>query len=141
MFSTVFPTSKNFQYQIGDNLIHAHDDVVLSLAESPVLRKTITITELYPSPSTLRIKFDLSTEGATAYGRIYKNGAPYGTQQSTSSTTYVTFSEDLQFAQGDLIQLYLWTSTSYRYAYARNFRVYGTLTAFDLIKGFVGSNS
>jgi hypothetical protein len=75
-----------------------------------------------------RVKFDLRTTNAAsaAYGRIYRNGSPYGTEQTTTSTTYVTFSEDLIFTIGDSIELYIHTATSGAYwAVTRNFRLYG----------------
>jgi len=42
-----------------------------------------------------------------ATARIYKNGVAYGTSRSTTSTTNVTFIEDLAFSAGDLIQIYI----------------------------------
>ena len=56
-----------------------------------------------------RIKFDLcvSTTLREAFGRIYKNGVAIGTQQSTSSDTFITYSQDFAgFVAGDLIQIY-----------------------------------
>jgi len=77
---------------------------------------------------TARIKFDLKGDGSgSAYGQIYINGIATGTEQHTSSTTYVTFSEDLNIAPGDRIQLYLIGGNSYSTTYCRNFRIYGTL--------------
>jgi len=55
----------------------------------------------------------LANSGGTAYGKIYKNGVAIGTERSTTSSTYVTFSEDFTgFVQGDLIQLYMYRSVS-----------------------------
>lgn len=63
-----------------------------------------------------RIKFNLATNtsGTTAVAQIYKNGVAYGTSRSTSGsgTSTVTFSEDLAFEDGDLIQIYLLVSMS-----------------------------
>lgn len=82
-----------------------------------------------PMVGTYRIKFDLKSNGAgTADGRIYKNGSPFGTEQGESGTSYVTYSEDLDFAKGDLMQLYLKSSLSGQIKFAENFRIYGTLT-------------
>jgi len=65
--------------------------------------------------------------GNTAYGRVYKNGSPLGTEKITTSTTYVTMSEDItvDLAPGDEIQLYIKTN-DYSYedaAFVRNFRI------------------
>lgn len=55
----------------------------------------------------MRIKFDIKdTNGNTAYGRIYINGVAKGTEQSTTSTSYVTKSEDITVGSGERIQFY-----------------------------------
>lgn len=56
-----------------------------------------------------RIKFDLKrvNGSATGYGQIYKNDTAIGTEQFTSSTTYLEKSEDIAgWSAGDLLQLY-----------------------------------
>ena len=56
---------------------------------------------------TARIRFGLTLTGGLgglASARIYKNGTPFGTEQSTSSA--VSYSEDLPIAENDLIQVY-----------------------------------
>jgi len=57
----------------------------------------------------MTISFQLKAAGgATAYGRIYKNGAAVGTERSTASSTYQTYSEDISgLVSGDLVQLYI----------------------------------
>jgi len=75
----------------------------------------------------LRVKFDIKTAGggATAYGRIYKNGVAVGTERSTGETTYQTFSEDIDgWSPGDLVQLYVKTSDGVQAVYYRNFEIY-----------------
>jgi hypothetical protein len=73
-----------------------------------------------------RIKFDLRTGNIayTAYGQIYKNGAAIGTERTTTSVTYTTYSEDLTFNRDDLIQLYI-KSSNIGMALTQNFRVFG----------------
>ena len=75
---------------------------------------------------TYKVKFDLKNEtGQTnSYGKIYKNGVELGTQHYTMSTTYVTFSENIDVEAGDLIQLYIQTGYADYPAYTRNFRIY-----------------
>jgi hypothetical protein len=72
-----------------------------------------------------RVKFNLKTGtvGTAAYGRIYKNGVAYGTQQSDITGSYVTKTEDLEFGQGDTIGLWI-KATSPRTAYVQNFQLY-----------------
>lgn len=58
---------------------------------------------------TYNVVFDLKlggTGGVAAYGRIYKNGVAFGTEQSTASGTYVEKAESLTFAAGDTIELW-----------------------------------
>ena len=76
-------------------------------------------------PGEYRIKFSLKKgSGTTAYGRIYKNGSPVGTEQSTSSTSYVVFSEDISsWAAEDLCQIYVKSSTFEEDVYLTNVRI------------------
>lgn len=49
--------------------------------------------------------------GGVARCRVYKNGVAFGTDRSTSSASPVSYSENLSFNKGDLIQGYLWNNT------------------------------
>lgn len=78
---------------------------------------------------TYRIKFDLRTEDtiSTAFGRVYKNGAEVGAEQTSDSVTYATKSEDIAgWVAGDLCQLYTKNDAGggERDAIVKNFRVY-----------------
>jgi len=80
-----------------------------------------------PRGGSYRIKFDLKVgySGENAYGKIYKNGSPIGTEQTNDTTTYVTKSEDISgFEAGDLVQLYIKGTSGGYHALAKNFRVY-----------------
>ena len=61
----------------------------------------------------MSIRFNLSSNigGNQARGRIYKNGVAFGTLQSTTSLSYVEFSQTLTFARGDAVDLYLQSPT------------------------------
>jgi len=65
-------------------------------------------------PGSARITFNLKNGGTgTQYGQVYKNGIAAGTLRSTSSTTYVSFSEDFAgLIAGDLMQIYIYTGGS-----------------------------
>lgn len=93
---------------------------------------------------TLRIKFSaratgwISGHNGTAYFRIYKNGAAVGTERSitftTSSWVSNSWTEDLSFTEGDLVQIY-----------ARGFTSTGEggtleITAFSVCAGNYGIN-
>lgn len=81
--------------------------------------------------NTVTVKFDLKTANADypAFGRIYRNGVAIGTERSTVSTAYVTFSEDFDasgWVKNDLIQVYVYI-VSGSTAYVANLRFYYTL--------------
>ena len=121
------------KYVIGNPVILAHDAEASIGPGDYTLLKTITISELKPSPTTLRIQFALrsSTTDNFVYGRIYKNGVAVGTERQMFSLTYATYIEDLEFAKGDAIQLYAHGAVN-SVAYIRNFRVSGDKTQMTL---------
>jgi len=121
-------------------LIYSASDVLLSSDDTEENHGLVPYTkekefgalpgDMHSNDSEFRIKFDLkSANGAiTVYGRIYRNGVAVGTEQSTSSTTYNTYSEDISgWSAGDLIQLYTHTSSAGIVVYVQNFRVYGDI--------------
>jgi len=76
---------------------------------------------------SVNVKFDLKcgTDGAaTIYAQIYVNDVATGTERSTSSGTYATYSENISSLDaGDLIQLY-YHGTSGIASVIRNFRLH-----------------
>jgi len=90
--------------------------------------KTITLNETIYDASLFRFIFDLKSGGATdAKGRIKRNGAWIGTEQTVNGTTYGTKTEDIvatTWVKGDVIEL--WTlNTGGQLAYCRNFQLCG----------------
>ena len=83
--------------------------------------KEILITK----KGTYRVKFELKGQNdqPDMKGRIYKNGASYGTERAPASTDWQLYSEDLSFDVGDLVQLYLYSVNSWA-IYCINFRLY-----------------
>jgi hypothetical protein len=80
----------------------------------------------------IRIKFDMRCGAAaeTVFAKIYRNGVAIGTQCSTNLITYTTYSEDfssINWAVGDLIQIYAYRSGVG--GYLQNFRFYYELDA------------
>jgi hypothetical protein len=62
---------------------------------------------------TWRVNFSLVGAAATTvYGRIYKNGVAYGTERSLSASITQSYSEDLAFSAGDLIQVYCYRASA-----------------------------
>ncbi|MDQ7799567.1 MAG: hypothetical protein RDU76_11610 [Candidatus Edwardsbacteria bacterium] len=72
------------------------------------------------------VKFDLKRGAAPyiVYGRIYKNGIAYGTEQSDNTGSYVVKTADLEFGQGDTIELWIKASNASSGAYVQNFQLF-----------------
>ncbi len=117
-----------FQVSASDTLVSSNDGAGSSTETSYTKVKEIQYNDI---GGTIRVKFDLTTPSAlsdTVYGKIYKNGIAYGTERSTNQDLpdYDTFSEDLAFNSGDLIQLYVNKSGAAPSVNFRNFRLYYT---------------
>ena len=122
-------TPDGYKAEASDNL-RASNDAVASITSSSYTKlKSITVPKHYYS-AILRVKFDMAeipAGGPTAYGQVYKNGVAIGTEQSTTSGTYVTFSEDIDFGElneGDTIELWAKDDAG-NTAMVEHFRIYG----------------
>ncbi len=108
----------------SDDLRASADTERFSTSTDYEKKKEMTMTML----GTIRVKFDLkSTDGdGNVMGRIYKNDVAVGTERTTASPSYTTYSEDLSgVAVGDKIQIYIKRSSSSVYeAKIQNFRIY-----------------
>lgn len=123
---TSFPNIYQYWRDSAD-VIQAHDSEVSTYSATMAKRKTITIDNLYPSPSLLTISFAIRTCSSvyTAYGQIYKNGSPVGILRSTTNESYVTYTEDISFEMGDTIELWSRISNVVQCVRVRQLRVYG----------------
>jgi len=141
-FSTVGGVSPDYYYGyiLSNDVLQANDASKCFSATSYTKAKEIQITNLAPSPTTLRTYFEIYTTNTAlyAYGRIYRNGSAYGTERYTSSTTPVAFTEDLQFSVGDYVQLYAYNSVC-----VQNFRILGKVIVVSAIqsKAFTAVNT
>lgn len=136
-------------YTLSNNIIHSHDNLIQTTSLSYVKLKTITINELHPTPSTIRISFRLYTYwGPQIWGRIYKNGVGVGTERATTSSN--TFIEDISFDKNDTVEI--WGKSSWgTECRLTNFRILGNteLTLKEAINNhntgitdaFIGTNS
>lgn len=107
-------------YSVSDNLIISADTERTTNSTTYVKLKEIQIGY----NGFYRTKFDLKKGTSTGYGRIYKNGVAYGTEQTDLTGSYATKSEDLAFVAGDTIELWARTGGSGD-VYVQNFRIYG----------------
>lgn len=107
----------------SENLLVAADNIASTGSLGYTLAKQVTVKQV----GTYRVKFALyvSSSGSYAYGRIYKNGVPVGTERITNSTTPITYSEDISCNVGDRIEVWIHVANSGYTAYCKNFRIYG----------------
>ncbi len=104
----------------SNTLTYSSDAVVTATGTGPELAKSVRIL----IGGQIRVKFDAKAGYVSAMTfKIYRNGVAYGTLQTTSSTSYTTYSEDLYFAAGDSIDLYFVTQAN-PYGSVQNFRLY-----------------
>jgi hypothetical protein len=132
--STVIFDGTNFQLQsppanvngtailsASDNLKTSSDADVTTTATSFAKVKEIQVNII----GRIRVKFDLRMAGAyTAHGRIYVNGVAVGTDQSTTSGTFQTYSEDITVKPSDLVEIYAYTTNASGITHVQNFRIY-----------------
>ncbi|MBA7583988.1 hypothetical protein ES708_25940 [subsurface metagenome] len=112
-------------FEMSDDLIHSNDDEVIH--DHKVWTK---VKEIWtPYNGTMRIKFDIrhGTGSSYVWGKIYKDGVEHGAQKENLTEIYETYSDDLVFAEGDLIQLYTYSECETVDCYARNLRIYGLI--------------
>ena len=131
---TLYPSQKAVKTYVDNNIpnkLYIASDNLISSADTERTQTSGTYTKTkeiqFSGSGTLRIKFDLHADGSNqGRGQIWVNGVAAGTDQVTSSATYVTFSQDLvNIPSGALIQLYIKITGSLATIYTRNFRVYG----------------
>lgn len=108
----------------SENIRNSHDSVAGTPSGVPTLTKlkVITLPNGLIGQSTVYFEMKDYYGNGIAYGRVYRNENPIGTQQSTSSTAWVSFSENITqtFSPGDTIELWGYGS---HYPYWQNFRL------------------
>jgi hypothetical protein len=119
-----------YTYQLNNSILQADDASTGTSSTSYVKLKEIQCGATMAA-TTLRIVFTLdggTIAPAYAYGRIYKNGVAYGTEQNVQEPfqSATQFSQDLSFSAGDLIQIYA-KVTGTTTSTITNFRILGTL--------------
>jgi hypothetical protein len=115
------------------NPAQSHDAIAsTAVAANYVKLKTITINNLIPASTTIRVYFEAETGaslGRQYYAKIYKNGATFGTERSGSNAGWDPYTEDLAFASGDTLELWAKVSDVADTARVQNFRILGETLA------------
>ncbi len=113
--------------------VTVHDNATerSSNSSSYVKVKEIVLTEAIIGDINLYFQLKSGASLTTAYGRIYYNGAPIGTEQSTTNLTYVPESENfvsVTWAVGDTLELWVKNSIGggANTAIVNNFQIRGT---------------
>ena len=73
---------------------------------------------------TITVSFRLRASAYTAYGQIYVDGVAVGTVRTTTSTTYLTYTENITVAAGDLVQLYIKSGNGSYSAFTDQFKIF-----------------
>jgi len=73
------------------------------------------------------VEFKSATSAVTAYARVYRDGSPHpsSSEHSTTSTSYISYTEDLYFPPASYCQLYV--KATGNYVWQRTFRLQGSL--------------
>ncbi len=103
------------------NVIFARSDTIITTSSAGWTR----YKEIYVGASgNITVSFDIKNQNP-GYGgiqaRIYVNGSPVGTQRTSTSSSYQTYTENIPFSAGDLVQLYI-NDTNIGFS-IRNFRL------------------
>ena len=114
-------------FATGSARIHASDTGRDETSTSYIKKKEILISR----DGVLNVYFGLASSNplGTAYGRIYKNGSPVGTERTT--TTSNAWSEDITVARGDLLQLYSKVESPYT-STVSNFRLFNSFEVREI---------
>jgi len=130
--STVGSVGKLLNDNVGFGQIVAASLDLLMASDAETTHATDTYTKtkeiLMLVSGIITVKFDLKSPDNAAYpakGRIYLDGVEEGVERSTSSVTYVTYSEDITIEAGQLLQLYQRNGTTGHDCKVINFRIYG----------------
>lgn len=111
-------------YVLSDDVLFANDAVVSKDSADYVKVKEINVGYL---SGTLRVAFDSRDPSGAEHwihARVYKNGVALGTERNQNGGWY-TYSEDLEFAKNDLLQLYVKNTDAGFPIEVRNFRILG----------------
>ncbi len=106
------------------NVRNSHDAEVGPINNSNyVLAKTITLTNGLIGQQRFLVDIKITNASYIGYAILRKNGVDIGTEQSTSSGTYVTKSQDITqtWNPGDICEL--WLKCANTFIRAQNFRI------------------
>jgi len=97
--------------------------------------KEIKLIQTIYVNSRFRFKFELliADVGFTAYGKVYKNGVPVGTEYTRNVAGWLATSEDIDIGDwkvNDTIELWAKTSSDIHACHVKNFQMCGSGSPF-----------
>ena len=108
----IFSDVYSFRITASNNVRNSHDAEIHFYWQTSgtfVKRKTIKLTAGLGT-GTVRCSWDMkaTVSGGVCYSKIYKNGVAVGTQKTTTSGSWVNFTDDINSAcnPGDTIELW-----------------------------------
>ncbi len=116
-------------YTSSTTLLKSNDTEESTSNTDWTLIKEIRVPIGLSTTSTFSVYFEgKRIAGTYAYFQIYRNGVPVGTERYTTSTTYVSWTEDINGVKpGDFLQIYGYATVAGYSVWVRNFRIRGTL--------------
>lgn len=124
--ATVSASASNIIPIVASDTIQYSSDSEVGTYSYPTLQKLKEITINENLTGSWKINFEMASGVNTVAGQIYKNDIPYGSLQTTSSTSFVLYSETFSFTniqKGDKISLYGRGSYSLNAVSLKNFRI------------------
>lgn len=111
----------------SDTLRGSLDTLTETLSTTYVKKKQFTMN----ASGVFRVKFTIKSNDSSevAYGRVFKNGVPFGTERGEGNATYSEYSEDLEFNVGDTCEIWIKISDAFITCYLKDFRIY-----FDMVR-------
>ena len=110
-------------YAAGATALASSDGEVTGGGTSYVKVKAIKVGK----NGTISTSFDIHKEAdanhTSTQGRIYRSDVAAGTERSTTSVTYVNYTEDIVVVTGDIVELWIKGVGTNILNYAQNFRL------------------
>jgi len=98
--------------------------------------KEITLENWAKTKFTTYFELKGKSPGSNYYGRVYKNGVPFGTERIVTDTTYTAFTEDLDFSDGSTYEIWCKSTLTYLSVFVRNQRIIGEIKAGVITAGY-----
>lgn len=124
-------------YSISNGVLDSNDPEQNTTFEGGTEFGLFIFNSLKPSPATIRLQFKLKTNNPVlpAYASIIKNSEVQSTDICDVDTDYHTFMHDIEISEDDIIVLEFKTTFGGT-AFAKDFRILGTVTPFDANLGW-----